>query len=121
VSSLSQVQSTLAANTRADKDNAAKKRRGKSDTKDDAKYNNKEDVLPLTDAAFEEKQQEQRRLSAFNTAIVIEAHCLEFMPRSFPPKPADEGKKKTRGDAAASIIVCRPQNKLDYIMYVLMH
>jgi hypothetical protein len=60
VSSLSQLQSTLAAkrksNTRADKNNASKKRRGKLDTKDNAKYDDKEDVLLLTDAAIGEKQ-----------------------------------------------------------------
>ncbi len=43
VSSLSQSQSALAAkrkgNAVADKDNAAKKRRGKLDTKDDTEYN----------------------------------------------------------------------------------
>ncbi len=96
VSSLSQSQSTLAAkrksNTCPQKDNAAKKRRGKSDTnngakynaaekesdkidtKDDAKYHDKEDVLPVTDVPFGEKQQEERRLAVFNTATVIAVH-----------------------------------------------
>ncbi len=80
MSSQSQSQSTLAAkrksNTRADKDNAlkkrrdkldtkddaqynvVKKRRGKLNTKDDAKYDNKDNVIPLTDAPFREKQWE---------------------------------------------------------------
>jgi hypothetical protein len=62
VSSLSQLQSTSAAErkntTAADKNNAAKKRRDKSDTADDAKYNDKEDVLPRTDLALGEKQRE---------------------------------------------------------------
>jgi hypothetical protein len=91
------------------------------DTKDDANYGNKENVLPLTDVAIGEKQQEQRRLAEFNTTTVIEVHCLEFMQRAFPPKLADEGKKKTQGAAAESISACRPQSKLDYIMYVLMY
>ncbi len=95
VSSLSQSQSTLAAkrkgNTRPQKGNTAKKRRGKLDTnddtkynaaekrsdkidtKDDAKYDDKEDVLPVTDAPFGEKQREERRLAAFNTATVVAA------------------------------------------------
>jgi hypothetical protein len=122
--SLSQLESTLAAkrkcDTRADKDNDAK-RWGKSDTEDDAEYNNEEDFLPLTDAPMGEQQREQRRLAALDTATAIEVHCLEFMQRAFPPKPADEGKKKTQGAANASITVCRLQSKLDYIMYVLMH
>jgi hypothetical protein len=120
VSSLSQLQSTLAAkrkgDTRPQKGNAAKKRRGKSDTndgtkynavekrsdkidtKDDAKYDDKEDVLPVTDAPFGEKQ---RWLAAFNTATVIAAHQLKFMQRAFPPKQANDGKKKTQGAATA--------------------
>jgi hypothetical protein len=125
VSSLSQLQPTLAAKrknaTKADKDNAAKKRRGKWDTEDDAKYHDKEDVLPLNDVAFGEKQREQRRLAVFNTATIIEAHCLKFMQRAFPPKPADIEKKKTQAAAFASITACRPQSNLDYIIYVLMH
>ena len=48
VSSLSQSQSSSAAKrknaTKADKDTATKKRRGKLDTKDDNKHNNEEDV-----------------------------------------------------------------------------
>jgi hypothetical protein len=143
VSSLSQLQSTLAAkrkgNTRPQKGNAAKKRRGKLDTndgteydaverrrgkidtKDDAKYDDKENVLPVTDAPFGEKQREEGRLAVFNTATVVAAHQLEFIQRAFPPKPADNGKKKTQGAAAASIIACRPQSEVDYITYVLMH
>jgi hypothetical protein len=43
------------------------------------------------------------------------------MQRAFPPKPANDGKKKTQGAAAALITACRPQREVDYIMYVLMH
>ena len=125
MSSLSQLQSTSAAKrenaTNADKNNAAKKRRGKLDTKDDAKYNNKEDVHPLTDAVFGGKHREQRRLAAFNTAAIIEAHCQEFMQRAFPSKPAVAEKKKTQGAPAASIKACRQQSKVDCIIYVLTH
>jgi hypothetical protein len=96
VSSLSQLQSTSAAKRKGDsrpqKSNAAKKRRGnldtndgaeydaaqksggKIDTKDDAKYNDEEDVLPVTDAPFGVKQWEKRRLSEFNTDTVVVAH-----------------------------------------------
>ncbi len=89
MSSLSQLQSTLAAkrkgNTRPDKDNTAKKRRGKLDTNDDAKYNAAEkrwdkidtedgNVLPVTDAPFGEKQWEERWLAVFNTATVVAVH-----------------------------------------------
>ncbi len=143
VSSLSQSQSTLAAkrknNIGPDKDNAAKKRRGKLDTKDDAKYNaakkrrdkidtkddakydDKEVVFPVTDVPFGEKQQEERQLAAFNKTTAIGAYHLEFIQRAFPPRPANDGKNKTQGSAAASITVCRPQSELDYIMFVLMH
>ncbi len=50
------------------------KRRGKIDTKDEAKYDDEEDVLPVTDAPFGVKQREQRRLAEFNTATVVAAH-----------------------------------------------
>jgi hypothetical protein len=67
------------------KGNAAKKKRGKSDTgyeaaekrsantdtKDDAKYNNEEDVLPIGGVPFGMKQQGERRLADFNTATVV--------------------------------------------------
>jgi hypothetical protein len=143
VSSLSQLQSTLAAKRKGDsrpqKGNAAKKRKGKIDTndgtkydaaekrsdkidtKDDAKYDDKADVLPVADVPFGDKQQEGRQLAAFNTATVVAAHQLEFMQRTFPPEPANDGKKKSQGAAAASITVCRPKIEVDYTMYVLMH
>jgi hypothetical protein len=54
--------------------NAAEKRSDKIDTKDGTKYNGKEDVLPVTDVPFGEKQREERWLAAFNTATVIAAH-----------------------------------------------
>ncbi len=50
---------------------AAEKRSGKIDTKDDAKYNDKEDVLPVAGAPFGMKQQEERHLTEFNTATVV--------------------------------------------------
>ncbi len=96
MSSLSQLESTSAAKRKGDsrpqKGNAAKKRRGKLDTndgakyyaaekrsdkidtKDDAKYDDKEDVLTVTDAPFGDKQQEETRMAAFNTATVIVVH-----------------------------------------------
>jgi hypothetical protein len=43
------------------------------------------------------------------------------MQRAFPYKEAVAEKKKTPGAAAASIIVCRPQSEVDYIIYVLTH
>ncbi len=79
----------------------------------------KEDVLPVTDAPFGVKQWEERRLAEFNTITVIAAHRLEFMQRA--PQPANVGKKKTQGAAAAFIKACRPQSEVDYIMYILMH
>jgi hypothetical protein len=143
VSSLSQLQSTLAAKRKGDshpqkgnaakkrrgksdthdgtKSNAAEKRRGKIDTEDDAKYNDNEDVLPVTDAPLGEKQWEEGWLAAFNTATVVAAHQLKFMQRAFPPKPANDGKKKIQGATGASITACRPQSEVDYIMFVLMH
>ncbi len=96
-------------------------RRGKIDTKDVAKYDDEEDVLPVTNAPFGVKQREDRRLVEFNTATVVAAHQLEFMQRAFPPQPANVGKKKTQGAATASIKACRPQSVVDYIMYILMH
>ncbi len=91
------------------------------DTKDNAKYNDKEDVLSFTNVAFGEKQRERRRLAALNTAAIIKAHCLEFMQRTFPSKPAVAEKKKTQGATAESITACRPQSKVDYIIYDLTH
>jgi hypothetical protein len=143
VSSLSQSQSMLAAKRKGDshpqksnaakrrrgkldtnngaKYNAAEKRSGKIDTKDEAEYDDKKDVLPVTDAPFGVKQREERCLAEFNMATVLAAHPLEFMQRAFPPQPANVGKKKTQGTAAASIKACRPQSEVDYIMYILMH
>jgi hypothetical protein len=48
-----------------------KRRRGKSDTTQDTKYNDKENAIPLTDAPLGEEQREHRRLAAFNTAAFI--------------------------------------------------
>jgi hypothetical protein len=125
VFSLSQSQSTTAAKRKNpnanNKNNATKRRRGKLDTVEDAKYNEEEDVVPLTDVTLGKEQREQRRLAAFDTAAVIEAHCLEFMQRAFPPKVVVAEKKKTQSTATASITVCRPQSKVDCIVYVLMH
>ncbi len=42
-------------------------------------------------------------MAEFNTATVVAAHQLEFMQRAFSPQPANVGKKKTQGAAAASI------------------
>jgi hypothetical protein len=50
---------------------AAEKRSANTDTKDDAKYDDKEDVLPVTDVPFGMKQRGERRLADFNTARVI--------------------------------------------------
>jgi hypothetical protein len=96
VSSLSQLQSTLAAKRKGDsspqKSNAAKKRRGKLDTndgtkydaaeksggkidtKDKAEYNDEEDVLPVTNAPFGVRQREERCLAEFNTATAVALH-----------------------------------------------
>ncbi len=60
-------------------------------------------------------------MAAFNTATVVAAHQLEFMQRDFPPKSANDGKKKTQGAAAASIKACRRQSEVKYIMYIVMH
>ncbi len=43
------------------------------------------------------------------------------MKRAFPPKSANDGKKKTQGAVAVSNTGCKPQSEVDYIMYVLMH
>ncbi len=50
---------------------AAEKRCANTDTKDDAKYNDKEDVLPVGGVPFGMKQQGKRRLADFNTATVV--------------------------------------------------
>ncbi len=67
------------------------------------------------------RQRDKKRLAEFNTATVVAAHQLEFMQRAFPPQPANVGKKKTQGAAAASINACRPQSEVDYFLYILMH
>jgi hypothetical protein len=93
VSSLSQSQSTLAAKRKGDsrpqKGNTAKKKRGKldtdngtgykaaekrsakTDTKDDTKDDDKEDVFSIGGVLFGMKQQEERHLAEFNTATGV--------------------------------------------------
>jgi hypothetical protein len=62
--------------------------RGKGDAWDEAEYDDKEDVLPVTDAPFRVTQPDGRRLAEFNTATAVVAHQLEFMQRAFlPQKP----------------------------------
>ncbi len=102
-------------------DNDKEGRRGKSDAWDEAEYDDEDDVLPVTDAPFGVRQWDARRLAEFNTAAGVAAHRLEFMQRAFPPQPANVGKAKTQGAAAASIKACRPQSEVDYIVYILMH
>ncbi len=96
-------------------------RRGKNDAWDEAEYDDKEDVLPVTDAPFGVRQWDKRRLAEFNTGTVVAAHWLECMQRAFPLEPANVGKKKTQGAAAASIKACTPQSEVDYIVYILMN
>ncbi len=50
---------------------AAEKRSANTDTKDDAKYNDEEDDLPVGGVPFGKKQQGERRLTDFNTATVV--------------------------------------------------
>jgi hypothetical protein len=95
--------------------------RGEGDALDEAEYDDKNDALPATDAPFGVTQWDARRLAEFNTAAAVAAHRLEFMQRAFPPQPANVGKAKTQGAAAASIEACRPQSEVDYIVYVLMN
>jgi hypothetical protein len=95
--------------------------RGRGDAWDEAEYDDKDDVLPVTDAPFGVTQQDARHLAEFNTAAAVAVHQLEFMQRAFPPQLANVGKAKTQGAAAASIKACRPQSEIDYIVYVLMN
>ncbi len=96
-------------------------KRGKNDAWDEAEYDDKEDVLPVADAPFGVRQWDKRRLAELNTGTVVVAHWLEFMQRAFPTEPANVGKTKTQGAAAASIKACRPQSEVDYIVYILMN
>jgi hypothetical protein len=102
-------------------DDNEEERRGKSDAWDEAEYDDKDDVLLVTDAPFGVRQRDARCLAEFNTATVVAAHWLEFMQRAFPPQPANVGKAKTQGAATTSIKACRPQSEVDYIVYILMH
>ncbi len=95
--------------------------RGEGDALDEAKYDDEDNVLPVTDAPFGVTQRDARRLAEFNTAAAVAAHRLEFIQRAFPPQPANVGKAKTQGAATASIKACRPQSEVDYIVYVLMN
>jgi hypothetical protein len=88
---------------------------GKGDAWDEAEYDDEDDVLPVTDAPLGVTQRDARRLAEFNTAAAVAAHRLEFMQRAFPPQPANVGKAKTQGAAAASIKACRPQSEVDYL------
>ncbi len=101
-------------------DDNEEERRGKSDAWDEAEYDDKGDVLPVT-APFGVRQRDPRCLAEFNTAAVVVAHQLEFMQRAFPPQPANVGKAKTQSAADASIKACRPQSEVDHIVYILMH
>ncbi len=76
---------------------------GSNNAWDEAEYDDKDNVLPVTDALFGVRQRDARRLAEFNTAAVVAAHWLEFMQRAFLPQPANVGKAKTQGAAAASI------------------
>jgi hypothetical protein len=67
--------------------NNKEERRGKNDAWDEAEYDDKEDVLPVTDAPFGVRQWDKRHLAEFNTGTVVAAHWLEFMQRAFPPLP----------------------------------
>jgi hypothetical protein len=91
---------------------------GKGDDWDEAEYDDEYDALPVTDVPFGVTQRDARRLAEFNTAAAVAAHRLEFMQRAFPPQPANVGKAKTQGAAAASNKACRPQSEVDYIVYV---
>jgi hypothetical protein len=71
-------------------------RKGKNDAWNEVEYDDKEDVLPVTDAPFGVRRWEERRLAEFNTGTVVAAHRLEFIQRAFPPEPANIGKKKPR-------------------------
>jgi hypothetical protein len=102
-------------------DDDKEERRGKSDAWDEAEYDDKDNVLIVTDVPFGVRQQDGRRLAEFNTAAVVAAHWLEFMQRAFLPQPANVGKAKTQGAASASIKACRPQSEVDYIVYILIH
>ncbi len=101
--------------------NKEEERRKKNDAWDEAEYDDKDKVLPVTDAPFGVRQWDKRRLAESNTGTVVAAHWLEFMQRAFPPQPANVGKTKTQGAAAASIKACRLQSEVDYIVYILMH
>jgi hypothetical protein len=92
---------------------------GKGDAWDEAEYDDEDNVLPVTDAPFGVTQRDARCLAEFNTAAAVAAHRLEFMQRAFLPQPANIGKAKTQGAAAASTKACRPQSEVDYIVYVL--
>jgi hypothetical protein len=93
---------------------------GKGDAWDEAEYDDEDNVLPVTDVPFGLMQRDARCLAEFNTTAAVAAHRLEFMQRAFLPQPANVGKAKTQGAAAASIKACRPQSEVDYIVYVLM-
>jgi hypothetical protein len=97
-------------------DDDKEERRGKSDAWDEAEYDNKDEVLPVTDAPFGVRQRDMRHLAGFNTAAVVVAHWLEFTQRVFPPQPVNVGKAKTQGAAAASIKACRLQSEVNYIV-----
>jgi hypothetical protein len=71
-------------------------RRGKIDTEDEAEYDDKEVVLPVTDAPFGVKQRDERRLAEVNTATVV--RCIDSISCRglFHPNQPMLGRKRPR-------------------------
>jgi hypothetical protein len=83
------------------------------------KYDDDDDIIPATDGPMVVTDQDIAAdlLIAENAAELVEKHHQEFMKRAFSVRTHAADVPLTT--ASASIKMCRPQNDLDYIIYIL--
>ena len=97
-----------------DKENA-----GTDPYKDDEKVNEKDiDYIPVTDSAKQCTKDVMDLKDSVESKELTELHCKVFMERAFPPETASKTYSNTQ-KKSGSILACRPQAEMDYIVYVI--
>jgi hypothetical protein len=81
------------------------------------KYDNEDDFIPATDGPIQDAVDDMK--IAEKAAELIEKHRQEFMKRAFSVRTLGADVPLTT--ASASIKMCRPQEDIDYIIYVLQN